>query len=270
MSVHHTSMHSLPAVLLGLAALLALAACGTADEKKPPTAATIAALYGMQAVSDALYDAALGAADSPPSLPYATAPQAPADTSEPAAFAQSMIGSLVGLSQPLTTVDFPNDNHNCRGGGWVTLNGSAIVDDLRDGFGYGNVSLVISGLVVTASACRGHSYQVDGTKTVNVNDMVIRSDNGDGTDHWILNRNESASGSGTITKVATGASYGVSFSWSRSGMIAVDTDPSTGQMVPASATINQTVSLSVNGQTCTGTITSFNLFVGYSWTCSGP
>jgi hypothetical protein len=265
-------MHSLPAVLLGLAALLALAACGTADEKKPPTAATIAALYGMQAVSDALYDAALGAADSPPSLPYSAAAQATAGESEAAAFAQSMIGSLGGLSQPLALL---TGNYPCRGNGGppgsVDLNGDVTLSD--SGGSPRTITLQITGLTATANACAGHGYIVSGSRTLNVDDKLVQTvDDPPNVYHWTLTRNESASGSGTITKLATGASYGVSFAWSRNGTIGADVDtlPDPDELIPGSASINQTVNLSVNGQTCTGTITSFNLFVGYSWTCSGP
>jgi len=121
--------------------------------------------------------------------------------------------------------------------------------------------------------CVGTSYTSTGNIHLSVSpDTVTITPDATYTNlqHWVLNRIESAYGTLDIQRHADGSMHHVTYSWNRNGTIAVTVDISGASLTLVSIdTLDQTVAVSANGQTCTGTLTG-SLLQRYNWTCTAP
>ncbi len=250
-----------PAILLILLLLPALAGCGKTDPKTP-TVTTSATLSAMLSVTDALVSNATG---SPATTPFSVSDPPPADESDLVASTRILVQSLSGPSQPQA---FPAPS-NCIPSGTVSLSGSGgTVDDARVN-GYGPINLTISGLTATMSDCRGHGLKVNGSLALNVTDSVnVTAGSISGIDRWSVNRSESANGTLLITRESDNAVFNVSVRWTRNGTIGVDYDKNMLN-ISGPITVDQTVTVQANGQYCSGHMTAVTLFGSYAWSCNG-
>jgi len=269
-SLQRTLIRRVPAVLLALAVLPALAGCGLFGESDPktPTAPTSATLSAMLSVTDALVASATG---NPATIPFSVSDPPPADESDLVASTRILVQSFSGPSAPQAVSNLPlvSDCNRPTPFGKVTLSGDGIVDDARDTAGYGTVTLTIGGLTATMLDCRGHGQRVTGSLALTVNDLVnITPGSVSGIDRWSVLRSESANGSLQITRESDNAQFNVSVRWSRNGTIGVDYDNSQ-QNISGPIDVNQTVTVQANGQYCSGHMTAVTLFGSYAWSCNG-
>jgi hypothetical protein len=250
-------------------ALFALGGCGLFFEEGP-TEATLATMNGLQAITEAIATAVLPEDLGGTTLPYsadATGSGNP-DEGEFAAFGRALVQALGGTSQPLLSLDFLGDTATpCAPGGTVTLTGSADVTDARDpGTGRGDITIAFNGMQAVANLCEGYGHRSTGILTASANDLISISDAGvPDHDHWHVSRSELATGSLTVTKVSSGATYNVTVYWSRQGTLDLDVERPTSALTLLGQ--SQTVYLTVNGQSCTGHYTG-RLISPYDWDCS--
>jgi hypothetical protein len=249
-------------------ALFALGGCGLFFEEGP-TEATLATMNGLQAITEAIATAVLPPDVSGTTLPYSTGSGTP-DEGEFAAFGRALVQALGGTSQPLagTVLTFPGENPvpSCVTG-TVPLTGDVNVDDARDP-DYGTVSVTFTNLSAAPDACNGYGHTSTGSLTASADDLItISSTTNLDIDNWLVDRDETADGSLTVTRNSPSATYVVNVFWRRLGSLELTVDYR--NVTPYVTVIgqSQTVYLTVNGQSCTGHYTG-RLISPYDWDCS--
>jgi hypothetical protein len=252
-------------------ALFALGGCGLFFEEGP-TDATLATMNGLQAITEAIATAVLPPDVSGTTLPYSAGATGSGtlDEGEFAAYGRALVRAL-GESERYAPViiAFPDSNPPpaCPVDGDVGLTGSATVDDGRDpDSGFGIISITFQGMQAAPNNCTGYGHSSTGTLTADAVDTItVGPSPTEGYDRWVVQRDESASGSLVVTKTGNGPTYNVSFDWRRLGSLQLDVEQATSY--PVLLGQSQTVYLTVNGQSCTGRYTG-RLISPYDWDCS--
>jgi hypothetical protein len=157
------------------------------------------------------------------------------------------------------TVDFAG-SYNCTGGGTVSMTGKAThtysIDPVEPIF-YQD-SFVFTGAAMTMNSCAEEGYTMSGTVTYNANDSFTINQQAAGSSifNFDFSLDEDASANITAVEQTSGKSYTLALTFDIAGTLQGQVNAVTGE--DSITSVNITGTVTVNGQTCTGTWTNPN------------